>query len=235
MDFRRRRFVAAYGLPEYDAGVLTQSAALASYFEKVAAGAGNPKAASNWVMGELLRTIKERGVTMEEVPLTPEALSGLIKLVEAGAISSSIAKDVFAKMYESGRTADEIVAAEGLAQIGDVVNNHEEKLPKSGRYNAGQKLLFFILIVCMSGLLLSGILIWRAYFAGFFPIDLVRFGALLHATFAFVIICAIIVHIYAGIWVRGSIGAMVRGTVTYGWARKHHPRWFDEVARKSRK
>ncbi len=124
---------------------------------------------------------------------------------------------------------------EWLAQIGDVVSNHEEKLPKSGRYNAGQKLLFFILIVCMSGLLLSGILIWRAYFAGFFPIDLVRFGALLHATFAFVIICAIIVHVYAGIWVRGSIGAMVRGTVTYGWARKHHPRWFEEVARKSRK
>src|SRR2546426_4083379 len=77
-EARRRRFVAAYGLPEYDAGVLTQSAALARYFEAVAAGAGNPKSASNWVMGELLRTIKERGETMEEVPLTPQALAGLI-------------------------------------------------------------------------------------------------------------------------------------------------------------
>ncbi|MYN45167.1 formate dehydrogenase subunit gamma [Pseudoduganella sp. FT93W] len=124
---------------------------------------------------------------------------------------------------------------EWLAQIGDVINNHEEKLPKSGRYNGGQKMLFFVLIICMTGLLISGLLIWRAYFSAYFPIDLVRLGALLHATFGFIIICAIIVHIYAGIWVRGSIRAMVRGTVTYGWARKHHPRWFEEEARKSRK
>ena len=118
-EARRRRFVAAYGLPDYDAGVLTQSAPLADYFEQVASAAGNPKAASNWVMGELLRTLKERGQAIETVPLTPRALAGLIALVDTGAISSSIAKDVFAKMYDSGRTAEEIVAAEGLAQIGD--------------------------------------------------------------------------------------------------------------------
>lgn len=123
---------------------------------------------------------------------------------------------------------------EWLQQIGDVLNNREEKLPKIGRYNAGQKLLFFVLILCMLGLLVSGIVIWRAYFAFYFPIEIVRFGALLHAFCAFVIIAAIIVHIYAGYWVKGSIGAMVRGTVTYGWARKHHPRWFEDVARKTR-
>jgi len=118
-EARRRRFVVEYGLPEYDAGVLTQSAALASYFEQVAAAAGNPKAASNWVMGELLRTMKERGTPIEAVPLMPATLAGLIRLVDRGTISSSIAKDVFTKMYDSGRAADEIVAADGLAQIGD--------------------------------------------------------------------------------------------------------------------
>jgi aspartyl-tRNA(Asn)/glutamyl-tRNA(Gln) amidotransferase subunit B len=118
-EARRRRFVVEYGLPEYDAGVLTQSAALASYFEEVASAAGNPKAASNWVMGELLRTMNERGTPIEAVPLVPAALAGLIRLVDQGTISSSIAKDVFTRMYDSGRAADEIVAADGLAQIGD--------------------------------------------------------------------------------------------------------------------
>jgi formate dehydrogenase subunit gamma len=123
---------------------------------------------------------------------------------------------------------------EWMMQIGDVLNNREEKLPKIGRYNAGQKMLFFVLILCMLGLLVSGIVIWRAYFAFYFPIEIVRFGALLHAFCAFVIIASIIVHVYAGYWIKGSIGAMVRGTVTYGWARKHHPRWFEDVARKTR-
>jgi formate dehydrogenase subunit gamma len=122
-----------------------------------------------------------------------------------------------------------------LKQMPDVLNNREEKLPKIGRYNAGQKLLFFALIVCMLGLLLTGIVIWRAYFTFLFPIELVRFSALVHAFCAFVIITAIIVHIYAGFWVKGSIGAMVRGTVSYGWARKHHPRWFEEEMRKDRR
>jgi len=122
-----------------------------------------------------------------------------------------------------------------LKQAGDVVANREEKLPPVGRYNAGQKVLFYVLILCMLGLLLSGIVIWRAYFAFYFPIDVVRFAALLHAFCAFVIICSIVVHIYAGFWIKGSIGAMVRGTVTYGWARKHHPRWFEEVARSTNK
>jgi aspartyl-tRNA(Asn)/glutamyl-tRNA(Gln) amidotransferase subunit B len=118
-EARRQRFVAAYGLPPYDAGVLTSSAGLGDYFERVAAACGNPKAASNWVMGELLRTMKERSVAIDQVPLTPAALAGVIALVEKGTISSSIAKDVFAKMYDTGRSAEEIVAAEGLAQNSD--------------------------------------------------------------------------------------------------------------------
>jgi aspartyl-tRNA(Asn)/glutamyl-tRNA(Gln) amidotransferase subunit B len=115
---RRQRFVTSYGIPDYDAGVLTQSG-LADYFEQVAGAAGNPKAASNWVMGELLRTLNERGTAVADVPLQPAALAGLIALVDKGTISNAIAKDVFPKMYASGRSAADIVAAEGLAQNSD--------------------------------------------------------------------------------------------------------------------
>ena len=118
-EARRARLVAQYGLPEYDAGVLTQSAGLADFFEAVAAGSGNAKAASNWVMGEVLRTLKERGVDLPGIALTANALAGLITVIDKGLISSSIAKDVFAKMVDSGEAADAIVAREGLAQIGD--------------------------------------------------------------------------------------------------------------------
>jgi aspartyl-tRNA(Asn)/glutamyl-tRNA(Gln) amidotransferase subunit B len=152
-EARRGRFVAAYGLPEYDAGVLTQSTALADYFEQVAADAGNAKAASNWVMGELLRTLNERGADIARVPLAPPALAGLIRLVDRGAISSSIAKDVFAKMYDSGRSAEEIVAAEGLAQIDDeaalagivrdVLARHTDAV---AQYRAGKQTTFGFLV-----------------------------------------------------------------------------------------
>jgi formate dehydrogenase subunit gamma len=118
-----------------------------------------------------------------------------------------------------------------LRQIKDVVNNREENLPEVGRYNAGQKLLFYLIIACLIGLLLSGIVIWRVYFSEYFSIELIRFAALLHAFSGFVLICAIIVHIYAAIWVKGSIRAMTRGTVTRGWAWKHHHAWFREVTK----
>jgi aspartyl-tRNA(Asn)/glutamyl-tRNA(Gln) amidotransferase subunit B len=118
-EARRRRFIEQYALPEYDAALLTQTRGVADYFEKTATVAGIPKAASNWVMGEVLRTTKERDIAIEAVPVTPEALAGLIAIVEKGTISSTVAKDVFAKMYETGRAAADIVAAEGLAQISD--------------------------------------------------------------------------------------------------------------------
>ena len=116
---RRRRFIEQYALPPYDAALLTQTRGVADYFEGVAKHSGQAKAASNWVMGEVLRNMKERAVEIEAVPISPEALAGLIAIVEKGTISSTVAKDVFAKMYDSGRGAAEIVAAEGLAQISD--------------------------------------------------------------------------------------------------------------------
>lgn len=116
-----------------------------------------------------------------------------------------------------------------LRQIGDVVNNREDRLPEVGRYNAGQKLLFWTLIVCMLVLLLSGIVIWREYFAGAFGIVTLRWASLLHAAAAFVLIVSIIVHIYAAIWLKGSMGAMLYGTVSRAWARKHHRAWYREI------
>jgi formate dehydrogenase subunit gamma len=115
-----------------------------------------------------------------------------------------------------------------LRQIDDVLANREENLPEIGRYNAGQKLLFFTMVGCLFLLLCSGVVIWRRYFSVYFPIEVVRLAALVHACAAFVLIVGIVVHIYAAIWIKGSVGAMVRGTVTLGWARKHHPKWFRE-------
>jgi formate dehydrogenase subunit gamma len=120
-----------------------------------------------------------------------------------------------------------------LKQIGDVLNNREDRLPEVGRYNAGQKMLFVALVVCMALLLLSGIVIWRRYFSAYFPIELIRLAVLVHAAAAFVIIAGIIVHIYAAIWVKGTMGAMLKGFVTPGWARKHHPRWFRSLVKSS--
>ena len=118
-EARRRRFVAEYHLPEYDAGVLTHSMALADYFERVAAGAGNPKAASNWVMGTLMGRLNETGTRIDEAPLPPDALAELIVLIDTGTVTGPIAKEVFDKMYSSGRRAAAIVSADGLAKIDD--------------------------------------------------------------------------------------------------------------------
>ncbi|MEO7276049.1 MAG: Asp-tRNA(Asn)/Glu-tRNA(Gln) amidotransferase subunit GatB [Vicinamibacterales bacterium] len=118
-DARRQRFVSQYGLPEYDAGVLTQSADVAAYFEATAAAASNAKAASNWVMGELMRRANDARVSVSELPISPAALGGLIQLVDRGTITSPVAKTVFETMLASGRSADEIVATEGLARIDD--------------------------------------------------------------------------------------------------------------------
>lgn len=121
-----------------------------------------------------------------------------------------------------------------MMQIGDVLTNREERLPAIGSYNAGQKLLFWSLLVSMIGLLLTGLVMWRAYFSHFFHIDIIRVASLLHALFGFVIIAAITVHIYAAIWIKGSIKAMTRGTVSYAWARRHHANWHREVVERER-
>ena len=125
-EARRERFVREYALPEYDADVLTQSVGVADYFEAVARESGNAKAASNWVMGEVLRKIKETRVAEDAIPLKPESLAELIRALDAGTITGPIAKDVFEKMFASGRPAADIIAAEGLARIADAGAIHAQ-------------------------------------------------------------------------------------------------------------
>jgi aspartyl-tRNA(Asn)/glutamyl-tRNA(Gln) amidotransferase subunit B len=117
---RRQRFAAQYGLPPYDAEVLTQSVALAEYYERAVEAFPQPKQVSNWVMSELLRELApedERAIA--KAPIAPRQLAGLLRLVENGSISGKIAKDVFDKMFRSGEDAEVIVRREGLTQVTD--------------------------------------------------------------------------------------------------------------------
>ena len=118
-DARRRRFVDALGLSEYDAAQLTQSPRVADFFEDTVRAGAPAKAASNWIMGELARLLNEHGADITGSPVDASRLAGLIALVEEGTISGSMAKGVLEKMYGSAQTADAIVSAEGLAQIDD--------------------------------------------------------------------------------------------------------------------
>jgi formate dehydrogenase subunit gamma len=120
---------------------------------------------------------------------------------------------------------------EWMSRIKDVVLNNDDNLPAVGKYNAGQKYLFWTLVVCIPLLFVTGIIIWQPYFASRLPVTLLRLGALLHALSAFVSIAAIMVHIYAAIWVKGSIRAMTRGTVSKVWAKHHHAAWYKEITK----
>jgi formate dehydrogenase subunit gamma len=117
-----------------------------------------------------------------------------------------------------------------LKQIGDVIADREERLPEVGRYNGGQKLLFWVMTITMLLLVVSGMAFWRPYFASNFHIDTVRLAAVVHAGAAAVLILGIIVHIYAALWVKGTIKGMWTGVVSSAWARKHHPGWYKEVS-----
>ncbi len=119
-----------------------------------------------------------------------------------------------------------------MRHMKEVLNDEGDKIPPVGKYNAGQKVLFWVLVLCMITLLLTGIVMWRSLFSMYFSIGVIRIATVLHALAAFGIICSIIVHVYAAFWVKGSIQAMTRGWVTPGWAWKHHRLWFREWARK---
>ncbi|WP_066570145.1 formate dehydrogenase subunit gamma [Snodgrassella sp. CFCC 13594] len=102
----------------------------------------------------------------------------------------------------------------------------------TGKYNGGQKGMFWLMTGCMILLLLSGLIAWRQYFSGFFPIWVIRLALLVHACSALALIAGIIIHVYAALWVKGTIRAMVEGVVTQTWAKKHHPRWYREMMAK---
>ncbi len=116
-----------------------------------------------------------------------------------------------------------------LKRIDRVMLNQEEGVPPIGKYNPGQKLLFWTLLACMLVLLVSGVVIWRVYFSQWFGITTIRLAVLVHAAAAFVLVTSIIVHIYAGIWIKGSVDAMLHGWVSRAWARKHHALWYRDI------
>ena len=117
---KRARFVSAFGITPYDADVLTDTQALASYFESVVKAGAPGKAAANWMQTELLRRLNDSGKEIGASPVSPEALAAMIALVESGKITATVGKKVFATMFETGRSAAEIVAAEGLgASVSD--------------------------------------------------------------------------------------------------------------------
>lgn len=119
-----------------------------------------------------------------------------------------------------------------MKRIGDVIRNRDEGLPEVGKYNAGQKYLFWVMVVTLWLLILTGIVIWRPWFADAFPIWLNRGAVLVHAVSAWLLVAGIIVHVYAAIWTKGAMRAMTRGTVTRAWAKHHHAAWYREVAGK---
>jgi formate dehydrogenase subunit gamma len=115
------------------------------------------------------------------------------------------------------------------ANMGKLLRGGESGMPPAGKYNYGQKLVFWSMTVSLLVLLVTGIVFWRPWFAYSFPIGLVRLATLLHAIAAFVLVLTLIVHVYAAIWVKGTIRGMTRGTVTEGWAARNHTLWHREV------
>src|ERR1700730_4515428 len=118
-EAKRARFVSAHGITPYDAEVLTGTQALGDYFEAVEKAGASPKNAANWMQTELLRRLNDSGKEIDASPVSPAALAELLKLIEEGKITGAVGKKVFATMFESGRRAGDIVAAEGLTQISD--------------------------------------------------------------------------------------------------------------------
>ena len=118
-DARRQRLMREYALPEYDAGQLTLSKALADYFEETAKGSNEPKLAANWVLSELLYLLKEANREITESPVSAANLAELLRLMATGSVSGKMAKDLLAEMFSTGKTAAALVSEKGLAQISD--------------------------------------------------------------------------------------------------------------------
>ncbi len=116
-----------------------------------------------------------------------------------------------------------------IRRVREMVDGDDHNMPEQGKYNGGQKLLFWLLFWCMLLLILSGIPLWRTWFS--FPVEWVRLAAVVHSASAAVMIGLIMVHVYAAIWTKGTIRAMWYGTVTRAWAKQHHRAWYKEATK----
>jgi formate dehydrogenase subunit gamma len=117
-----------------------------------------------------------------------------------------------------------------MGALGRVLANDEEHAPEVGRYNAGQKLVFWLMTLLILVLFVTGLVIWDTYFFGYTTIEQKRIAQLVHSLAAVAIISVWIVHVYAALWIRGSVRGMTRGTVTAGWSWRHHRKWLRELA-----
>ena len=116
---RTHRFITEYGLPEYDAGVITTSKGMADYFESCLKLFKDPKTVSNWVMGELTRELNNSGTDITVSPVSPDRLVDLLTMVDKGVISLKVAREIFPELYRSGKTPQQIVQEKGLTQVSD--------------------------------------------------------------------------------------------------------------------
>ena len=115
--------------------------------------------------------------------------------------------------------------------MGDMLRGNKDAMPPVGKYNYGQKMVFWASAISLCVLLLTGLVFWRPWFAPFFSVPVLRIAVLLHSVAAVVLVAATIMHVYAAIWVKGSVRAMTRGTVSEGWAKANHPLWHQEQTR----
>lgn len=118
-DARKKRYMEDYGLPAYDAGVITSSKALSDFYERCISHYHDPKTVSNWVMVELMGILNETGKDVEDIKIKPEQLAGMLSMIDKGTISGKIAKEVFREMFETGKNPEAIVKEKGLVQISD--------------------------------------------------------------------------------------------------------------------
>ena len=119
--------------------------------------------------------------------------------------------------------------AEWIKHSGDMLKGNQTAMPPVGKYNAGQKGVFWGVCICLIVLLVTGVLFWQAWFADSVPIPLQRLAVVLHALAAFIISLLVVIHIYAALWVKGTVRAMTQGTVSAGWAKQHHYLWYKKV------
>ena len=113
--------------------------------------------------------------------------------------------------------------------MGKLLRGDKSGMPAVGRYNPGQKRVFWLMAVSLLVLVATGITFWRPWFAPYFSIELMRIAVVLHAIAAVVLVLTTKVHIYAAIWVKGTMRAMTRGTVSESWARRNHALWYQEM------
>ena len=118
-----------------------------------------------------------------------------------------------------------------VAHSKDVLEHHEDKLPEIGKYNAGQKVAFWSMAALILVLFATGLVSWQHYFGASTSIEMQRVAILVHAAASIGMVLVVIVHVYAAFWTRGTIRAMTRGTVTGGWAWRHHRKWLRALAR----